>query len=75
LHFFLTLNLGLIIAVLVPILLRWGAQPTALAPINRGGLSWALVALGLAAMTWAVRDLLAWLALRRQLQMANGRAR
>lgn len=65
LHFFLTLNLGLITAVLIPILLRWGSQPTAVVPIHRGVLSWVLAALALGAIAWAVRDLLAWVALRR----------
>lgn len=75
LHFFLTLNLGFITAVLVPILLRWVSQPTALAPIDRGALSWVLVALALGTMAWAIRDLLAWLALRRlPVRVANERA-
>lgn len=73
LHFFLTLNLGLITAVLAPILLRWYSQPTALLPVDQGLLSWALAGLALAAMTWAIRDLLAWLALRRlQARVAIG---
>jgi hypothetical protein len=66
LHFFLTLNLGFIIVVLVPILSRWGSRPTALELIRHGALSWVLAALGLAAMAWAVRDLLAWVALGRR---------
>jgi hypothetical protein len=66
LHFFLVLNLGFITMVLVPILLLWGSEPTAVVPIHRGVLSWVLAALGLGAMAWAVRDLLAWLALRRR---------
>ncbi|MEN3296500.1 MAG: hypothetical protein V7642_5753 [Burkholderiales bacterium] len=75
LHFFLTLNLGFITVVLVPILLRWGSQPTALVPIQRGVLSWVLAALAVGAMAWAVRDLLAWLGLRRRsLRVANERA-
>ncbi|MDB5770807.1 MAG: hypothetical protein JWM42_1181 [Burkholderia sp.] len=66
LHFFLTLNLGFIIVVLVTILSRWGSQPTALELIRHGVLSWVLAALGLAAMAWAVRDLFAWAALGRR---------
>ena len=65
LHVFLTLNLGLLIAVLVPILLDWGAQPAALAVRSHGVLSWLLSALGLAAGAWSLRDLLAWRRLRR----------
>jgi hypothetical protein len=60
LHVFLTLNLGLLIALLVPLLLDWGKQPTALVPRSHGVLSWALTLLALAAAAWSVRDLFAW---------------
>jgi hypothetical protein len=60
LHVFLTLNLGLIIALLVPILLAWGSRPTALVPQSYGVASWILSALAFAAGTWSFRDLLAW---------------
>jgi hypothetical protein len=65
LHLFLTLNLGLLIAVLVPLLLDWSSRPTALATRDHGLLSWLLTALGLAAGAWSMRDLLAWRRLRR----------
>jgi hypothetical protein len=75
LHFFLTLNLGFITVVLAPILLRWASQPTALVPKDHGVPSWVLGALALGAMAWAIRDLVAWLALRRQaVRVANERA-
>ena len=64
LHLFLTLNLGLLIAVLVPLLLDWGSRPTALVARHYGLLSWLLSALGLAAGAWSVRDLFAWRRLR-----------
>jgi hypothetical protein len=60
LHVFLTLNLGLIIALLVPILLAWGSQPTALVSQGYGVLSWILSGLALAAGIWSLRDLRAW---------------
>jgi hypothetical protein len=67
LHVFLTLNLGLLIAVLVPVLLEWGRRPTALVAQSHGLLSWILSLLALAAGTWSLRDLFAWrrLGLRR----------
>ena len=60
LHIFLTLNLGAIIAVIMPVLLGWSSRDTALAPAHHGWLSWALTALALVAAAWSVRDLLAW---------------
>ena len=64
----LTLNLGLLIALLVPILLEWGKLPTALVPQSYGAWSWILSFLALAAGTWSLRDLLAW----RRLGYARG---
>lgn len=60
LHVFLIANLGLIVAVLVPIVAAWLTEPTALVPRARGALSWALTALGVASLAWSVRDALAW---------------
>jgi hypothetical protein len=60
LHVFLTLNLGLIIAVAAPTLWEWSSQPTAFAPADKGWLSWALAALGATSASWSLRDLLAW---------------
>jgi hypothetical protein len=60
LHVFLTLNLGLIIALLAPILLAWRSHPTALVAQSYGVLSWILSGLALAAGIWSFRDLLAW---------------
>jgi hypothetical protein len=67
LHVFLTLNLGVIIASMVPILWEWGSRPTALAASDKGPLSWALAALGFASAVWSLRDLVAW----RRLRMAR----
>jgi hypothetical protein len=47
LHVFLTLNFGALVALLVPVLADWMANPTALAPSYSGWMSWALAALGL----------------------------
>ncbi len=62
-HVFLTLNLGAIIAVMVPRLHEWAGEPTAWVATNRGWAAWALVAFGLASAAWSVRDALAALRL------------
>ena len=58
-HVFLTLNLGAIIAVLVPRLADWSRAPTGWERVSGGPASWALVAFGLASAAWSVRDALA----------------
>ncbi|MEK7322886.1 MAG: hypothetical protein AABZ84_07380 [Pseudomonadota bacterium] len=65
LHVFLTLNLGLLIAVLVPTLIGWGGLPSGLAPVEHGLLSWMLSMFALLGVGWAVRDFIAWRKLRR----------
>ena len=60
LHIFLTLNLGLIIAALVPQLLDWSARPTGLERAHHGALTWILTLFALASAAWAVRDFIAW---------------
>jgi hypothetical protein len=67
LHVFLTVNLGLIIATLVPVLAQWSSRATGLVQVDHGWLSWVLSALSAAAAAWALRDLLAW----RRLQAAR----
>jgi len=56
LHVLLTLNFGAIIALAVPALLDWGANPTELAPAHHGWMSWSLTLFGLASGAWSVRD-------------------
>jgi hypothetical protein len=65
LHFLLTLNLGVIAAVLTPLLFAWAARPTGLALAGHGILTWVLSGLALASAAWSVRDFLAWRALSR----------
>jgi hypothetical protein len=60
LHVFLTLNYGAILALLLPLLLDWGANPTELAPAHHGWMSWALTLFGASSAAWSVRDLLAF---------------
>jgi len=64
-HVFLTLNLGVIAALLAPTLLEWHARPTGLEPFTRGVASWILSAFAAASLAWSVRDFLAWRRLRR----------
>lgn len=60
LHVFLTLNLGLLIAVLAPQLADWVTRPTDLVRADRGPFGWVLAALGLASAAWSLRDAAAW---------------
>ena len=60
LHVFLTLNFGFIVALLIPVLLAWGAQPTTLQPAPAGWTSWALTVFGASSFAWSLRDLVAW---------------
>ena len=59
LHVLLTLNYGAILALLVPLLLDWSANPTELAPAHHGWMSWALTLFGLSSAGWSLRDLVA----------------
>lgn len=65
LHVFLTLNYGLIVALLAPTLLAWARQPTGFASADHGWTSWALALFGASSFAWSVRDALAWRRLSR----------
>lgn len=60
LHVFLTINLGMVIAVAAPLLWEWFGRPGGWQARGYGSISWALTALALAGAFWAVRDALAW---------------
>ena len=60
LHVLLTLNLGLIIAVAIPVLYEWASSRSGLVRIDYGLASWVLSALAAAAAAWSLRDLIAW---------------
>ena len=68
LHVFLTLNLGAIAAVAVPVLLGWSRTPTELVSTSHGVASWLLSALALAGFGWSVRDFVAWIRMGRELR-------
>ena len=58
-HVFLTINLGLIIALMVPVLAAWSREPAGWERVDRGMPGWILVALGAASAGWSLRDALA----------------
>jgi uncharacterized protein len=60
LHLFLALNVGLLLAVLVPLLCAWVAEPTGLVRHHHGLLSWAISGFAAAAAFWSMRDFFAW---------------
>jgi hypothetical protein len=60
LHVFLTLNYGLIVAMLAPVLLAWSREPTGLVLVHHGWTSWALAVFGASSFVWSARDLIAW---------------
>jgi hypothetical protein len=64
LHVFLTLNYGLIVAVLVPVLLEWSHRATGLQARDWGWTSVALTVFGASSFAWSVRDAFAWRRLR-----------
>jgi hypothetical protein len=64
LHLFLALNVGILLALLVPLVLAWSDEPTGLQRRDHGALSWVITAFAAAAAFWSVRDLVAWRRLR-----------
>lgn len=58
-HTLLTLNYGVILALLVPLLIGWASQPTALPRADHGWLSWACVAGSVGVIVCGLRDLAA----------------
>lgn len=72
LHFTLILNLGFITLAMLPILRDWYAQPSGLVPADHGLLSLILSVCALGAALWSLRDLLAWLSLRKKDKAASG---
>lgn len=56
LHLLLSMGGGAYVALLIPELLRWWAQPAALQPAYYGIQSWILTLLGAGVFLWALRD-------------------
>jgi len=65
LHTVLAMNVGAVLIVLAPILMKWGAAPTGIRPIAHGVLSWAFTIVSVGVLAWSVRDTLAVLHHRR----------
>ena len=64
-HVFLTINYGVIVAALAPLLLEWVQAASGLQPRTWGWRSYALAAFGVSSFAWSLRDLLAWRRLAR----------
>jgi hypothetical protein len=64
-HALLTVNMGVIIAVVAVTVHAWSGAPTGLAPADHGLATWILSALGAASLGWSMRDFMAWRRLRR----------
>jgi uncharacterized protein (TIGR01777 family) len=58
-HTLLTLNYGVILALLVPVLLRWAALPTGLPPVWHGVMSWFCLIAAVGVILSGLRDLAA----------------
>ena len=56
LHTVLAVMIGIILAVLAPVLWGWGQVPSALADVSYGWLSWVFTAAGIAVGLFAIRD-------------------
>jgi uncharacterized protein len=58
-HTLLTLNYGVVLAVLIPLLIHWGFQPTAIARAYYGPWSWLCAAASAGVIVFGLRDLAA----------------
>jgi uncharacterized protein (TIGR01777 family) len=56
LHTVLAVMIGIILAVLAPVLWAWGQAPSALADVHYGWLSWVFTAAGFGVAIFAIRD-------------------
>jgi uncharacterized protein (TIGR01777 family) len=65
LHTILAISIGLVIAALVPVLMRWAAMPAEIAPVHYGPVSWMFTVFAAGVSAWSVRNLLAVLKHRR----------
>ncbi len=58
-HTLLTLNYGVVLALVIPLLVRWAADPTALVPIFYGVWSWLCALAAAGVVVFGLRDLAA----------------
>ena len=59
LHTLLTLNYGIVLAVLLPVLVRWASLPSAIVPTNYGIWSWLCATASIGVIASGLRDLAA----------------
>jgi len=58
-HTLLTLNYGVVLALVLPVLARWSDEPTTLAPAGYGAWSWLCALAAVAVVVFGLRDLAA----------------
>lgn len=56
-HTVLTLNYGIILALLMPVLLQWSSRPSGFSPMNFGVWSWMMTLYACGTLLWGLRDL------------------
>ena len=74
LHTLLTLNHGIFLGLLLPVLLDWAAQPAGVVPVWRGAWTWLMGVYSLGVVGFGLRELLAGLAMRRDARLPLGEA-
>jgi uncharacterized protein (TIGR01777 family) len=65
LHSVLAITVGAVLITLAPVLMMWGAEPTAIRPVTHGALSWVFTLVSAGVLAWSVRNTLAVLNHRR----------
>ncbi|MDM0113571.1 TIGR01777 family oxidoreductase [Variovorax sp. J22R133] len=71
LHTLLTISYGLFIGLFAPVWFGWARQPSELALVPHGWVSWLFTAYGIGVVAWSVRNTLAVIALNRIARMAS----
>ena len=59
LHTILAINVGIIMALFVPVALLWAAEPSAIVPVNHGAWSYLLTVCAAGVLVWSLRDAIA----------------
>jgi uncharacterized protein (TIGR01777 family) len=65
LHSVLAITVGAVLITLAPVLMMWGAEPTAIRHVTHGALSWVFTLVSASVLAWSVRNTLAVLKHRR----------
>ena len=56
LHTVLAINVGIVMALFVPVALSWAAEPSAIVPVNHGVWTYLLTACAAGVLAWSLRD-------------------